>query len=214
MTRIVHVSDHYLPRVGGIEMHISDLVRHQQARGHDARVLTTAPAGSTTDVEAEWVQRISSSAPNSVLQSVLGVRALGEVLSGGGCDIVHLHISVISPFATAVARWPHGWGSRPSSRCTRCGRVSEPSPRSRTPSWPELVARAVVRRQRARGGSASPDAGAGRTVAVPPFLRPHRSGRPSSASTPDRRRAEQGIPGASPDGCLGPADRGSTPATA
>ena len=38
--RIVHVTDCYLPRMGGIETQVADLVRHQSAAGHDVHVVT------------------------------------------------------------------------------------------------------------------------------------------------------------------------------
>lgn len=50
--RIVHVTDCYLPQVGGIESQVADLVRHQIAAGHDVHVVTsTADAvGATAQV--------------------------------------------------------------------------------------------------------------------------------------------------------------------
>ena len=34
--RVLHVTDGYLPRLGGIELHVHDLVSHQRATGVDA----------------------------------------------------------------------------------------------------------------------------------------------------------------------------------
>ncbi|HET7429888.1 MAG TPA: glycosyltransferase family 4 protein [Nocardioides sp.] len=85
--RILHVTDCYLPRLGGIEHHVSSLVAHQRARGHDARVVTTTRAG--TDADPDWVRRVDRAA-----------EAFGEDRP----DVVHAHLSVVSPFATAVAR--------------------------------------------------------------------------------------------------------------
>jgi hypothetical protein len=42
--RIAHVTDVFLPRLGGIETHVDDLVRHQRAIGLDAEVLTPSAA--------------------------------------------------------------------------------------------------------------------------------------------------------------------------
>ena len=48
--RIVHVTDCYLPRLGGIETQVADLVRHQIAAGHDVHVVTrTTDAVSPTE---------------------------------------------------------------------------------------------------------------------------------------------------------------------
>src|SRR3954466_9210467 len=41
--RILHVSDAYLPKQGGIEVQVSDLARRQVEVGHDVTVLTCAP---------------------------------------------------------------------------------------------------------------------------------------------------------------------------
>ena len=38
--RILHVSDCYAPRTGGIETQVRDLARAQAAQGHDVHVLT------------------------------------------------------------------------------------------------------------------------------------------------------------------------------
>jgi hypothetical protein len=47
--RILHVTDYYLPRLGGIEMQVHDLVTEQRARGHDASVLTVATGTSAVE---------------------------------------------------------------------------------------------------------------------------------------------------------------------
>ena len=39
--RIAHVTDFYLPRLGGIELHVSDLSDRQRAAGHEVEVLTS-----------------------------------------------------------------------------------------------------------------------------------------------------------------------------
>jgi glycosyltransferase involved in cell wall biosynthesis len=41
--RIAHVTDFYLPRLGGIEMHVRDLAMRQQAAGHEVEVITSSP---------------------------------------------------------------------------------------------------------------------------------------------------------------------------
>ena len=43
--KIVHLSDCYLPRLGGIEMQVRDLARRQTAAGHEVHVITTTPSG-------------------------------------------------------------------------------------------------------------------------------------------------------------------------
>lgn len=85
--RILHVTDGYLPRLGGIETHVAHLVQQQRARGHDARVVTSTRPGPLPD--PGWVRRVDRPAA-----------AFGDERP----DVVHAHLSVVSPFAAAVAR--------------------------------------------------------------------------------------------------------------
>lgn len=96
--RIVHVTDVYLPCVGGIELFVADLARQQVAAGHDVTVLTRTPAGDVPEVPG----------PVTVLRVDPGVSLRGW--SGGGLlrpdevDAVHVHLSVYSPFSSLVGR--------------------------------------------------------------------------------------------------------------
>jgi glycosyltransferase involved in cell wall biosynthesis len=90
--RILHVSDCYLPRLGGIEIHLRELVRHQRADGHDARIVTATPASADGD-DGPWVHRIA--------RADARFRQLVHDLDP---DVVHVHVSVFSPFATVAAR--------------------------------------------------------------------------------------------------------------
>ncbi|GCD90268.1 glycosyltransferase family 4 protein [Nocardioides sp. LS1] len=96
MRRVLHVTDCYLPRLGGIEMHVSDLVAHQRAAGADARVLTTTPDPGAAD--PAWVHRLPASGPLAL------DAAIAEVLAAQHPDVVHVHVSVWSPFASIAAR--------------------------------------------------------------------------------------------------------------
>jgi glycosyltransferase involved in cell wall biosynthesis len=89
--RIVHVTDSYLPTVGGIELHVRDLAARQRAAGHDVSVGTRTPAGAAEALELHRdVRRLAG-----------GSRAwLAEV----DPDVVHAHVSIVSPFALGAAR--------------------------------------------------------------------------------------------------------------
>jgi len=101
MTRIVHVTDCYLPRLGGIEMHVHDLARHQRATGHDALVVTTtAPDGTTED--PGWVRRFGGNGPWAT-RWLDAEPDLVRMLEQVAPDAVHVHVSVYSPFATLAA---------------------------------------------------------------------------------------------------------------
>ncbi|ABL81077.1 MULTISPECIES: glycosyltransferase [unclassified Nocardioides] len=84
--RIAHVTDVFLPRLGGIETHVDDLVRHQRATGLDAHVLTPTPGNGP---DPAWVRRMPA------------VVARGTVTE---YDTIHVHISMWSPYGIAVAR--------------------------------------------------------------------------------------------------------------
>ncbi len=85
--RVGHVTDVFLPRLGGIETHVDDLVRHQRAAGRRADVITATAATNGADPDPGWVRRVS------VRQAC---RLVGEY------DVLHVHVSLISPFGLAV----------------------------------------------------------------------------------------------------------------
>lgn len=91
--RIVHVTDCYLPRLGGIELHIRDLAQHQRMAGHDVTVVTRTLA-DPREVECQ---------PHN--DGLLRVSAWSKSwLHELAPDVVHVHLSVLSPFALAAAR--------------------------------------------------------------------------------------------------------------
>lgn len=99
--RILHVTDVYLPRLGGIETLVSDLVAAQQARGVDAEVATitaaSTPGAGAATADPAYVHRLEGG-PLGAL------RGLRELIAVGRYDAVHVHISVWSPFSTLAAR--------------------------------------------------------------------------------------------------------------
>jgi glycosyltransferase involved in cell wall biosynthesis len=95
--RIVHVSDTFLPRHGGIESHVSDLAARQAAAGHEVHVVTDTPAGAAFDpavhrLRGGWVRELVLGSLEST-RSVLRLRP----------DVVHSHNSILSPLALNVA---------------------------------------------------------------------------------------------------------------
>jgi glycosyltransferase involved in cell wall biosynthesis len=89
--RIAHVTDCYLPRLGGIELHVHDLALRQRAAGHQVDILTTT-AGEPT----EGVQRFSGRSG--------AARTLDALLACGTYDVVHAHMSVLSPLAVSAGQ--------------------------------------------------------------------------------------------------------------
>ena len=98
--RILHVTDVYLPRLGGIETHVQDLVTQQRAEGHDARVLTLTPAGPQALGDPDWVTRVAY--PRVTFAGSRAGREVDALLAGA--DAVQAHVSVLSAFALGVTR--------------------------------------------------------------------------------------------------------------
>ncbi|MBV9831901.1 MAG: glycosyltransferase family 4 protein, partial [Marmoricola sp.] len=93
--RILHVTDVYRPRVGGIELFVEGLARRQVAAGHDVAVLTGTTARSAGGRDGLEVLRVP-------LDGYVPLRMLPADLAS--YDVVHAHLSVVSVFATRVAK--------------------------------------------------------------------------------------------------------------
>jgi phosphatidylinositol alpha 1,6-mannosyltransferase len=92
--RIFHVSDCYLPRLGGIEVQVADLVRTQRESGHAVEV-ATATRGETLP----GVHRIVARMPFDLPVHPFGVGHLTRRLTSSLPDVVHVHMGAVSPFA-------------------------------------------------------------------------------------------------------------------
>jgi glycosyltransferase involved in cell wall biosynthesis len=102
--RVLHVTDTYLPRRGGIELHVHDLARAQRVAGHDVDVLTLTRAGDVLTADAAGtLLRPHNGA--GVLRKARFTRTHRTLGVDGGYDVVHAHCSTVSPlvFATAAA---------------------------------------------------------------------------------------------------------------
>ena len=99
--RVLHVSDAYLPRLGGIEMQVDDIVRRLRTAGHDVHVLTVTDNPDATQAGAEpGLTRVPAWSHSSSSR-----RQVDTLV--GWADVVHVHVSLISPlawFATTRAR--------------------------------------------------------------------------------------------------------------
>lgn len=97
--KIAHVSDFYLPRLGGIETHVSDLTELQRAQGHDVQVITSTPGP-----EGPHVRRVTQAFRRPHALHPLAVRAGIGTLHDLDVDVVHAHLGVGSPLAFFLAR--------------------------------------------------------------------------------------------------------------
>ncbi|MEV0589168.1 glycosyltransferase family 4 protein [Nonomuraea sp. NPDC050310] len=92
--RILHVSDCYLPRLGGIEVQVADLVRMQREAGHEVEVAT-----ATRGEALPGVRRIVARMPFDLPVHPFGVGHLTRLMTARRPDVVHVHTGAVSPFA-------------------------------------------------------------------------------------------------------------------
>ncbi len=119
---ILHISDAFAPRRGGIETQVAGLAQRQAAAGHRVEVLTcTAPQAS---LWRAWVARAMPAPDEAPMVPAGGVGTPIQVLRGGipwpripassaavtevlttrAPDVVHAHLSVLSPLALLGVR--------------------------------------------------------------------------------------------------------------
>ncbi len=104
--RVAHISDCFVPRLGGIEMQVNDLTRRQRANGLEPEVITATPlprkmAGRTFPVP---VHRSGIPIPAEIANNPIPSRPIRRALRAGDFDMVHVHAGVGSPFAAAGVR--------------------------------------------------------------------------------------------------------------
>jgi glycosyltransferase involved in cell wall biosynthesis len=109
--RIVHLTDCYLPRLGGIEMQVRDLARRQVAAGHEVHVVTTTPSAPRSTAPAAddgadgvHVHRLVMGLPYELPVNPRAGREVRRLLEVGDFDVAHVHAGVVSPFAFSAAR--------------------------------------------------------------------------------------------------------------
>jgi glycosyltransferase involved in cell wall biosynthesis len=117
--RIAHVTDCFLPRLGGIERQVHHLAKRQQQAGHDVSVVTAVSGmgargganraaldvvldpDASPDLPVPYRVHRPPARWRSEWTSTRAARQGREVLRSGGFDAVHAHISVWSPMAAA-----------------------------------------------------------------------------------------------------------------
>lgn len=91
--KILHATDCFLPGLGGIETHVADLAARQSERGDVVTVATPAQG--------------SADGAHCVDDGPVRVRRVADAAEAGthvtGHDVVHAHLSGVSPFASKVA---------------------------------------------------------------------------------------------------------------
>ena len=110
--RIVHISDCYAPRLGGIETQVRALAIRQAAQGHDVHVITATPSPTVRNgselLDGVNVHRITARIPADLPVHPRVMKEIRAALSAdaaaAGADAVHVHGGVVSPFAYPGAK--------------------------------------------------------------------------------------------------------------
>lgn len=102
--RVAHLSDCYLPRLGGIETQVHGLARRQRDAGVDAEVVTATPKArhdrtAFEVVDGVPVHRVTADLPFELPVHPHPGREVLRVVREGGFDVVHAHVGVVAPFA-------------------------------------------------------------------------------------------------------------------
>jgi glycosyltransferase involved in cell wall biosynthesis len=105
--RIAIATDWYLPRLGGVELHLADLAKALTASGATPTIVTTTPGA-----ESDGVRRLPSLLlPKfQMAMSPRLVAILKTEFAAGGYDAIHAHISVISPVGYGAVLAAHALG--------------------------------------------------------------------------------------------------------
>lgn len=107
--KVALLSDCYLPRLGGIEVQVHDLASQLRARGHQVEVFTATPGshgerhGVVETVDGTPVHRMAIRLPWELPVNPLAPPEVRRRLRDGGFDVAHVHMGVVSPFATDMA---------------------------------------------------------------------------------------------------------------
>lgn len=93
--RITLVSDWWLPRRGGIEAQVTELARRLVTAGHEVRVVTSQPS-AIVPAGVELVHLDIARVPR--LDIAMSPRLPSRLRAAiAGADVVHAHLSVVSP---------------------------------------------------------------------------------------------------------------------
>ncbi|PSL54765.1 glycosyltransferase involved in cell wall biosynthesis [Saccharothrix carnea] len=99
---IVHVTDCFLPRLGGIEVQVAGLAREQACGGEDVHVVTATRLASSG--EGYSVHRIAVRLPWELPVHPRAGAHLDRVLASLRPTVVYAHVGAISPFAWSGVR--------------------------------------------------------------------------------------------------------------
>lgn len=101
--KVAHISDCYLPRLGGIEVQVTELTRRQAEAGYDVTVFTATPGHDVRQgielLNGVTVNRVTARMPFELPVHPRTSHYLVPLLKQLNPDVVHVHLGVVSPFA-------------------------------------------------------------------------------------------------------------------
>jgi glycosyltransferase involved in cell wall biosynthesis len=100
--KIAIVTDWFAPRRGGIEGQLLELAEQLGSRGHEVDVVTSTPSATAGDAFKMRQLEVARIPVVDVAISPTLVRSLRHELARG-YDVVHAHVSVVSPVGYAAA---------------------------------------------------------------------------------------------------------------
>jgi phosphatidylinositol alpha 1,6-mannosyltransferase len=103
---IVHVTDFFHPRPGGIEIQVGALTAAQAAAGRTVEVVTASPSASGQRGSYGYpVHRIATPTLQGLAVTPHVAASLWQLLDRIAPKIIHIHVSVFAPLAWAAAAW-------------------------------------------------------------------------------------------------------------
>lgn len=105
--RIVHITDCYAPRLGGIEVQVAELASMQVHAGHAPHVVTATPGHGESSEGLPGripLHRVVAPLPFELPVHPRAAPRLVRLFAELQPDVVHAHVGAVSPFAWSAAR--------------------------------------------------------------------------------------------------------------
>lgn len=101
--RIVHISDCFLPRLGGIEVQVDGLTKAQVDAGHEVHIITSTawngPGSANVADGGVTVHRLHAKIPFDLPLHPRAISVIRRALQDIDPDVVHVHVGAVSQFA-------------------------------------------------------------------------------------------------------------------
>lgn len=101
---IIHVTDCFLPRLGGIEVQVAGLAGAQHAAGEDVHVVTATRLASAPPGAGYQVHRVAMKLPMDLPVHPFAAKHLDQLFDELRPEVVQVHVGAVSPFAWSAIR--------------------------------------------------------------------------------------------------------------